>query len=76
PGEVCLNSCAYLTAPNQTNKCDSALSACRARYSGSGAACSVGSTNCTDATCVAAPAPSEPPPAEPPCTTYEGTTVC
>lgn len=76
PGEVCRDSCAYVTSPNSTSKCDSALGACRARYSGSGSSCSVGSEQCSGATCVDAPSPSEPPPVEPPCTTYEGTTVC
>lgn len=76
PGEVCRDSCAYVTSPNSTSKCDSALGACRARYSGSGSSCSVGSEQCSGATCVDAPSPSEPPPVEPPCTTYQGTTVC
>jgi len=76
PGEVCLNSCAYLTSPNNTNRCDSATQICVNRYGGTGGACSTSADPCTDTSCAPAPAPNEPPPAEPPCTTYEGTTVC
>lgn len=74
PSEISKDGCGFVVSPNGKTRCDSSLSYCAGRYTGTGEAASPGLSQCTESTCPAAPA--TPTPSEPACATYEGTSIC